>query len=373
MRFRSVPFIKTCGHRCGARLRCCKRNCPSFPRRFERKRRKFWPRSKKFSRRNSAFSINAPAATKIRIHGDYHLGQVLYTGKDFVILDFEGEPARPLSERKLKRSALRDVAGMMRSFQYAAYSALWQPAMRPEDIPFLERWADLWYRQMGSVFLQSYLKTTRGASFIPQGEADLQVLLEAYLLDKAVYEVGYELNHRPDWVVIPIRGIKHILATYDRAAKTSTAAPVKRGVQLWTKATASHRERLQKKIRSSSRARIKIIIQRINMNTHLDSIDRQIAAKHLLTHPFYLAWTRGELSVAALADYARQYYHHVAAFPTYLSAVHARCDDQPTRKQLLDNLVDEEAGSPNHPELWLQFAEGLGVSKEDVQASRKME
>ncbi len=152
------------------------------------------------------------AATKIRIHGDYHLGQALYTGKDFVILDFEGEPARPLSERKLKRSALRDVAGMMRSFQYAAYSALWQPAMRPEDIPFLERWADLWYRQMSSVFLQSYLKATRGASFIPQREADLQVLLEAYLLDKAVYEVGYELNNRPDWVVIPIRGIKHILA-----------------------------------------------------------------------------------------------------------------------------------------------------------------
>jgi maltose alpha-D-glucosyltransferase/alpha-amylase len=155
---------------------------------------------------------HSSAATKIRIHGDYHLGQALYTGKDFVILDFEGEPARPLSERKLKRSALRDVVGMMRSFQYAAYSALWQPAMRPEDIPFLERWADLWYRQMGSIFLQCYLKATRGASFIPQREADLQVLLEAYLLDKAVYEIGYELNNRPSWVVIPIRGIKHILA-----------------------------------------------------------------------------------------------------------------------------------------------------------------
>ena len=107
------------------------------------------------------------------------------------------------------------------------------------------------------------------------------------------------------------------------------------------------------------------------MNQHLDSIDRQIAAKHLLTHPFYLAWTRGELSMAALADYARQYYHHVAAFPTYLSAVHAKCDDQPTRRQLLDNLIDEEAGSPNHPELWLQFAEAIGVSKDDVQSSEK--
>ncbi|MBO0696375.1 MAG: putative maltokinase, partial [Verrucomicrobia bacterium] len=150
-------------------------------------------------------------AAKIRIHGDYHLGQLLYTGKDVVILDFEGEPARPLSERKLKRSALRDVAGMMRSFQYAAYSALWQPAMRKEDVPFLERWADLWYRHMGSVFLQSYLETTGTAVFIPQNSEDLQIMIEAYLLDKAVYEIGYELNNRPSWVVIPVRGIKHIL------------------------------------------------------------------------------------------------------------------------------------------------------------------
>jgi maltose alpha-D-glucosyltransferase/alpha-amylase len=131
-------------------------------------------------------------ASKIRIHGDYHLGQVLYTGKDFVILDFEGEPARPLSDRKLKRSALRDVAGMMRSFQYAAYSALWQPSMRAEDVPYLEHWADLWYREMSATFLASYLQTAAEAPFLPQKESDLQVLLEAYLLDKAVYEVGYD-------------------------------------------------------------------------------------------------------------------------------------------------------------------------------------
>ncbi len=109
------------------------------------------------------------------------------------------------------------------------------------------------------------------------------------------------------------------------------------------------------------------------MNTPLEIIDRQVAAKHLLTHPFYLAWTRGELSKAALTDYAQQYYHHVAAFPTYLSAVHAHCDDQPTRKELLKNLIDEEAGSPNHPELWLKFVEGLGISREQVQRSEKRE
>ena len=107
------------------------------------------------------------------------------------------------------------------------------------------------------------------------------------------------------------------------------------------------------------------------MNQYLDEIDNDIAAKHLLKHPFYLAWTRGELSKDALADYARQYYHHVAAFPTYLSAVHAKCEDQATRKQLLNNLIDEEAGSPNHPELWLKFAEGLGVSEVDVRNTTK--
>jgi pyrroloquinoline-quinone synthase len=107
------------------------------------------------------------------------------------------------------------------------------------------------------------------------------------------------------------------------------------------------------------------------MNRHLDKIDNQIAEKHLLKHPFYVAWTRGALSKEALADYARQYYHHVAAFPTYLSAVHAKCDDQATRKQLLGNLVDEEAGSPNHPELWLKFAEGLGVGDVDLAKAAK--
>jgi pyrroloquinoline-quinone synthase len=107
------------------------------------------------------------------------------------------------------------------------------------------------------------------------------------------------------------------------------------------------------------------------MNQYLDQIDQSIAAKHLLTHPFYLAWTRGELSREALTDYARQYYHHVAAFPTYLSAVHAKCDDQGVRKQILSNLIDEEAGSPNHPELWLQFGNALGVSETDVRNTTK--
>ncbi len=107
------------------------------------------------------------------------------------------------------------------------------------------------------------------------------------------------------------------------------------------------------------------------MKIQLDEIDNDIAEKHLLKHPFYLAWTRGELSKEALTDYARQYYYHVAAFPTYLSTVHAKCDDQATRKQVLSNLIDEEAGSPNHPELWKKFAEGLGVDDVDLTKTEK--
>jgi pyrroloquinoline-quinone synthase len=102
----------------------------------------------------------------------------------------------------------------------------------------------------------------------------------------------------------------------------------------------------------------------------LSEIDAMIASRHLLTHPFYQAWTRGELSLDALRDYAKQYYHHVAAFPTYLSAVHANTDDLATRRHILSNLMDEEAGSPNHPELWLHFAGSLGVDPAEVQSAQ---
>lgn len=103
--------------------------------------------------------------------------------------------------------------------------------------------------------------------------------------------------------------------------------------------------------------------------TILDEIEAKISAKHLLQHPFYQAWSRGELTLDALRDYAAQYYQHVAAFPTYLSAVHAQTEDQAVRKHLLANLMDEEAGSPNHPELWMQFAESLGLTRDEVESA----
>jgi maltose alpha-D-glucosyltransferase/alpha-amylase len=150
--------------------------------------------------------------TKIRIHGDYHLGQVLFTGKDFLILDFEGEPSRSYSERRLKYNALRDVAGMIRSFHYAAYGSLFlDNQIRPEDIDTLLPYVQQWYHYMSGFFLKSYLKTVGKADFVPDNEGDLEILLQTYLLQKAIYELNYEINNRPDWVIVPLRGIKAIV------------------------------------------------------------------------------------------------------------------------------------------------------------------
>jgi maltose alpha-D-glucosyltransferase / alpha-amylase len=152
---------------------------------------------------------------KIRIHGDYHLGQVLFTGKDFLIIDFEGEPARSFSERRLRRSPLRDVAGMMRSFHYAAYAVLIQNnSIRQEDSAQLEQWAELWYEFVSGYYLSKYLKKVNGFDFIPEDKESFDILLETFLLEKAIYELKYELNNRPDWVMIPLRGIKSIMKKY---------------------------------------------------------------------------------------------------------------------------------------------------------------
>jgi maltose alpha-D-glucosyltransferase/alpha-amylase len=147
-------------------------------------------------------------AARIRIHGDYHLGQVLYANNDFFILDFEGEPARSLAERRAKYSPLKDVAGMLRSFSYAAYAGLLaHTARRPDDLERLEAWANLWEEWSSAVFLKAYRETAGGASFLPADERQFQRLLDAYLLDKALYELLYELNNRPSWVRIPLRSI----------------------------------------------------------------------------------------------------------------------------------------------------------------------
>ncbi len=149
---------------------------------------------------------------RTRTHGDYHLGQVLWTGDDFVIIDFEGEPGRPLSQRRFKRSPLRDVAGMLESLRYAAAAELRSGRRRPEDIARLEPWARAWASWMSAAFLAGYLERATGTRLVPRSDADLELLLEFFLLEKVVYEIGYELNNRPEWVEIPMRAMLELIA-----------------------------------------------------------------------------------------------------------------------------------------------------------------
>ncbi len=158
--------------------------------------------------RVAALAAEPVVTAKTRTHGDYHLGQVLNTGEDFVIIDFEGEPAKTLAERRRKRSPLRDVAGMLRSFHYAAHSALGD---FPEQRTELEPHAEHWQERAGAAFLDAWRETTAGAPFVPAVRAEFARLLNAFLLEKALYEVAYELNNRPAWLGIPLRGIRQIL------------------------------------------------------------------------------------------------------------------------------------------------------------------
>jgi maltose alpha-D-glucosyltransferase/alpha-amylase len=154
-------------------------------------------------------------AIKTRIHGDYHLGQVLFTGKDFIIIDFEGEPGFSFSERRLKKNPLKDVAGMMRSFHYAAFGKiLLNENYREKDLEFLEQWAEQWQHYVSRFYLGAYLeKIGMEKSLSPENE----ILIRTYLIEKAVYELGYELNGRPDWVNIPLRGIRYQMKRYELA------------------------------------------------------------------------------------------------------------------------------------------------------------
>jgi maltose alpha-D-glucosyltransferase/alpha-amylase len=154
---------------------------------------------------------------RIRIHGDYHLGQTLRTGGagtesgDFVFLDFEGEPARPLAERRRKQSPLKDVAGMVRSFSYAAFSGLDQfiarEAGRTSHPEILAGWANLWQNSTSAAFLDAYCSHMAADRELLPPPQQAQALFKAYLLEKALYELLYELNNRPTWLRIPIGGI----------------------------------------------------------------------------------------------------------------------------------------------------------------------
>jgi maltose alpha-D-glucosyltransferase/alpha-amylase len=152
------------------------------------------------------------AISKIRVHGDYHLGQVLWAEGDFYILDFEGEPARALEVRREKQSPLRDVAGMVRSFSYAAFAALFAHASaRPAEFARTEPWARIWQTWATAAFLRGYFRRAEGAMFLPVESSHRAALLRFFMLEKALYELNYELNNRPDWVRIPLWGILDLL------------------------------------------------------------------------------------------------------------------------------------------------------------------
>lgn len=149
-------------------------------------------------------------ATRIRCHGDFHLGQVLYTGSDFVFIDFEGEPARSIAERRLKRTPLKDVAGMVRSFQYAAYAAL-RGLEDERNTARLEPWARFWQERCSAAFVAAYYEAAEPAGLLPPDFESRAGLVELYLLDKAFYEIAYEINNRPDWLEVALRGILQVM------------------------------------------------------------------------------------------------------------------------------------------------------------------
>ncbi|HET7028057.1 MAG TPA: maltose alpha-D-glucosyltransferase [Candidatus Limnocylindrales bacterium] len=166
-------------------------------------------------RRYGRLSGRAFGGQRTRIHGDLHLGQILSTGRDVLVIDFEGEPGRAIGERRLKRSPLVDVAGMLRSFDYAAGGSTVRPdspaGVREEDRAAIDRWARYWATNVSAAFLRAYRAATAGAPFLPASENEWEILLDAYVLDKALYELEYELNNRPEWVTIPIEGILRLL------------------------------------------------------------------------------------------------------------------------------------------------------------------
>jgi len=165
-----------------------------------------------FKARLDTFRHITDGGLKTRVHGDFHLGQVLIASRGWMMLDFEGEPARPLTERREKQSPLRDVAGMLRSFSYAASAALMERAAPGSDEwARLEPWADAWEELARDRFLAAYLTRAHEGRFLPSERDGMLAMIDMFEIDKALYEVGYERSHRPDWLRIPLRGLNRAL------------------------------------------------------------------------------------------------------------------------------------------------------------------
>jgi trehalose synthase-fused probable maltokinase len=169
-------------------------------------------------RLDEAFDLGDELGMRTRIHGDYHLGQVLLSERGWLIIDFEGEPARPMEERRKKQTALRDVAGMLRSFSYAVLVPLFErTAAGSEERSRLHSWAECWEQLARDRFLGGYLRTAHEGHHLPPDRDSLARAIELFELEKALYEVGYERGHRPHWIEIPLHGVRRLL--YEKGSK----------------------------------------------------------------------------------------------------------------------------------------------------------
>ncbi len=205
-------FVDSAGQSLHANFSLLRRFRDSLAESLGREADRILAQENRIRRKFQTLTVREGSGLRIRIHGDFHLGQVLFTGHDFFIIDFEGEPARSLDERRSKRSPLQDVAGMLRSFHYAAYTPLLSDAHPlPEEGRSLRSWAQYWQGWVSAAFLRSYLTTLGASPLVPRNQEELTSLLDLYLLDKAIYELGYELNNRPTWAAIPLDGINQLL------------------------------------------------------------------------------------------------------------------------------------------------------------------
>lgn len=191
------------------------RALPSLPPQTQQLARSVLAKRRALAARLRSWLDAKPRLVGMRIHGDYHLGQLLFTGRDFAVVDFEGEPARSLTDRRRRRSALTDVAGLLRSLDYAVHSVLHAEVPtagpRSEDLALLVPWAERWLAEASAAFLSAYCAKMAGSGLLPDDERTFRAELDLCLLEKALYEVAYELENRPAWASIPLAGLAKLL------------------------------------------------------------------------------------------------------------------------------------------------------------------
>jgi maltose alpha-D-glucosyltransferase/alpha-amylase len=198
----------------GKTLRLLREQLPRLPEDAQDEARRLLDAESSLLRQFSALLTHRLTARRIRVHGDYHLGQVLFTGKDYVIIDFEGSRDRRAAERRRKRSALVDVAGMIRSFQFAAFSVLLDGSVvRAEDRPHLTPWAQHWHTWTGAAFLHGYLEATRGAPFVPSAPEQVAAVLGTLIAERAFFELRNSLELDPERARVPLFGLVRLLGT----------------------------------------------------------------------------------------------------------------------------------------------------------------